>query len=65
MYCEIFILQHQVLSETEASDVMKQVVEGLQYLHSHNILHRDISLTNLLLARNMQIVSIFYLSKDK
>jgi polo-like kinase 4 len=31
------------------------VVEGLVYLHSHNILHRDLSLSNLLLSKDLQI----------
>ncbi|GJQ82899.1 putative serine threonine-protein kinase [Trypoxylus dichotomus] len=47
--------QHHVLSENEASSIMRQVVEGVQYLHSHNILHRDMSLSNLLLTRDMQV----------
>ncbi|KRT81155.1 protein kinase [Oryctes borbonicus] len=34
---------------------MRQVVEGVQYLHSHNILHRDMSLSNLLLTKDMQV----------
>ncbi|KAF5276849.1 hypothetical protein FQA39_LY06401 [Lamprigera yunnana] len=46
---------NEVLSEPEASHVMKQIVEGIQYLHSYNILHRDMSLSNLLLTKNMQI----------
>ncbi|KAF2880903.1 hypothetical protein ILUMI_25279 [Ignelater luminosus] len=46
---------NEVLSEPEASHIMRQIVEGMQYLHSHNILHRDISLSNLLLTRNMQV----------
>lgn len=37
--------------------MMRQVVEGLKYLHSHNILHRDMSLANLLLTKDMNIVS--------
>lgn len=37
---------------------MRQVVEGMRYLHSHNILHRDISLSNLLITKDMNIVSI-------
>ena len=34
---------------------MKQVIEGLLYLHSHSILHRDLSLANLLLTRAMDV----------
>lgn len=46
---------NEVLSEPEASHIMKQIIEGIQYLHSHNILHRDMSLSNLLFTKNMQI----------
>ena len=37
---------------------MGQVVEGLLYLHSHGILHRDLTLANLLLTKDMDVVSI-------
>ncbi len=59
--CENGELQHylkasgQPLTEDEARGVMIQVVEGLLYLHSHNILHRDLSLANLLLTRDMKV----------
>lgn len=43
------------LSEDEASDVMHQVVQGLKYLHSHYILHRDMTLSNLLLTKDMRV----------
>lgn len=42
-------------NEFEAADILKQVVDGLLYLHSHNIMHRDISLSNLLLTKNMKV----------
>ncbi|XP_017780877.1 PREDICTED: serine/threonine-protein kinase PLK4 [Nicrophorus vespilloides] len=47
--------EYNVLTEDEARVVMQQVVEGLQYLHRHNILHRDMSLSNLLLTKDRQI----------
>lgn len=50
----------QTLTEEEVSNIMRQVVEGMKYLHSHNIIHRDISLSNLLLTRDMQVVSVVY-----
>jgi len=40
-----------------ASIILRQVVEGLLYLHSHGILHRDLSLANLLLTKDMKVVS--------
>ncbi|XP_049548093.1 serine/threonine-protein kinase PLK4-like [Anopheles darlingi] len=42
-------------NDYEAALVMRQVVEGVLYLHSQNILHRDISLSNLLLSTNMTV----------
>lgn len=42
-------------NETDAAKILKQVVEGLLYLHTHNIMHRDISLSNLLLTRDMKV----------
>lgn len=39
-----------------AARIIRQVVQGLLYLHSHQILHRDMSLSNLLLTRDMQVV---------
>ncbi|CAF1085670.1 unnamed protein product [Didymodactylos carnosus] len=43
---------------------VKQVIEGLQYLHGHGILHRDIKLQNLLLTENYDIkIADFGLAK--
>ncbi|XP_060523812.1 serine/threonine-protein kinase PLK4 [Cylas formicarius] len=57
--CDNGELQHYIkqkeLSEFEVSNIMRQVVEGIKYLHSYSILHRDISLSNLLLTRDMHV----------
>ncbi|XP_071087123.1 serine/threonine-protein kinase PLK4-like isoform X1 [Haliotis cracherodii] len=45
----------KVLTEDEARHFMKQIVEGMLYLHSHGILHRDLTLSNLLLSKNMNV----------
>ncbi|XP_015593483.1 serine/threonine-protein kinase PLK4 [Cephus cinctus] len=45
----------RTLSEEHAGRIIRQVVQGLLYLHSHQILHRDMSLSNLLLTRDMQV----------
>ncbi|XP_035710427.1 serine/threonine-protein kinase PLK4-like [Folsomia candida] len=45
----------RIMSEQEAYTIMKQLVEGLLYLHSHRIIHRDITLANILLTKDMNI----------
>ncbi|XP_066429864.1 serine/threonine-protein kinase PLK4 isoform X1 [Eleutherodactylus coqui] len=39
----------------EARHFMEQIVKGMLYLHSHGILHRDLTLSNLLLSSDMNI----------
>ncbi|XP_049867651.1 serine/threonine-protein kinase PLK4 [Pectinophora gossypiella] len=43
------------LSEKAAADIFRQVVSGVLYLHTHNIIHRDLSLNNLLLTKDMNV----------
>ncbi|XP_034942136.1 serine/threonine-protein kinase PLK4 [Chelonus insularis] len=43
------------LPENRAAKFIKQVVQGLLYLHSHQILHRDLSLSNLLLTSDLHV----------
>ena len=42
----------KVMSEPDAALIVQQILSGLLYLHSHNICHRDMSLSNLLLTRH-------------
>uniref|UniRef100_A0A8C4WJ52 Serine/threonine-protein kinase PLK4 n=1 Tax=Gopherus evgoodei TaxID=1825980 RepID=A0A8C4WJ52_9SAUR len=42
-------------SEEETRHFMHQIITGMLYLHSHGILHRDLTLSNLLLTSNMNI----------
>eukprot|EP00826_Nyctotherus_ovalis_P041832 TRINITY_DN4259_c0_g2_i2.p1 TRINITY_DN4259_c0_g2~~TRINITY_DN4259_c0_g2_i2.p1 ORF type:complete len:475 (+),score=75.01 TRINITY_DN4259_c0_g2_i2:139-1425(+) len=37
-------------SESEARDVFRQIVQGIQYCHSRNVSHRDIKLENVLVT---------------
>ncbi|XP_041463144.1 serine/threonine-protein kinase PLK4-like isoform X2 [Lytechinus variegatus] len=43
----------RVFSEEEARQFLEEIVIGLLYLHSHGILHRDLTLANILLTRDM------------
>ncbi|XP_031631737.1 serine/threonine-protein kinase PLK4 [Contarinia nasturtii] len=45
----------RVLTETETANILMQVVNGLLYLKVNNILHRDMSLSNLLLTNDLKV----------
>ncbi|XP_012590289.1 PREDICTED: serine/threonine-protein kinase PLK4, partial [Condylura cristata] len=42
-------------SEDEARHFLRQITTGMLYLHAHGILHRDLTLSNLLLTRSMNV----------
>ena len=43
------------LTEIEVRSYICQLVEGIQYIHSKNIVHRDLKLGNLFLTNDMQL----------
>ncbi|TPP64731.1 Serine/threonine-protein kinase PLK4 [Fasciola gigantica] len=52
---QTYIRQNGPVSEDVARHYLKQLISGLVYLHSHNILHRDLTLANLLLTKDMKV----------
>jgi serine/threonine protein kinase len=50
------ILQFLYSSLFQARHYMKQILSGIEYLHSHQILHRDLKLHNLLLTKENNVV---------
>ena len=49
-----FIKEKQVTDE-ECSIIIKQVLKGLQNIHKHHIVHRDINLNNILLRSDKHL----------
>lgn len=42
-------------SETEARNIFRQIVQGIQYCHSKNVSHRDIKLENVLVTSGDEV----------
>ncbi|KAL4237040.1 Serine/threonine-protein kinase plk2 [Mactra antiquata] len=52
----VYMLKHRkTLTEPEVRYYMGQLVEGVKYIHHHDIIHRDLKLGNMLLNDNMDV----------
>lgn len=47
--------RRKALTEPEVRYFMQQIVLGVNYLHQHRIIHRDLKLGNLLLNENLDV----------
>ena len=43
------------MTEPETRYYMTQLVQGVEYIHSQSIIHRDLKLGNLFLTHNMAV----------
>lgn len=50
-----YVRKRTKLSETTAKFIFRQIIEAIEYIHSNNIVHRDIKLDNILIDINNNI----------
>ncbi|GAB6022365.1 hypothetical protein CHUAL_006486 [Chamberlinius hualienensis] len=52
----VHVMKHRAsLTEPEVRYYMKQLVDGVQYIHNQNVIHRDLKLGNMFLTDDMQL----------
>ncbi|EAR86254.2 Serine/Threonine kinase domain protein (macronuclear) [Tetrahymena thermophila SB210] len=58
LYTYLKSFEGRKLPEEEAKRIFKQIIKGVSYLHTNNIIHRDMKLENLLMddTKNIKII---------
>ncbi|KAF0931278.1 hypothetical protein E2562_002625 [Oryza meyeriana var. granulata] len=61
----VSVYEKQQLDESTISSYTRQIINGLTYLHHHNVMHRDIKCANILVNQNGTVkVGDFGLAKE-
>ncbi|CAL1298334.1 unnamed protein product [Larinioides sclopetarius] len=50
-----YVKKRNCIREEDVYYIFKQIVDGVQYLHSKQVIHRDLTLRNILLTKDMQV----------
>ena len=58
-------LPGQLLSESEAADIIRQSLHALTYIHSLNIMHRDLKPENILITKRDRVVKLIDFGQGK
>lgn len=53
-----YLVEKSKLSEPKSCDYFLQILSAVEYLHDHNVVHRDIKAENLLLTNDFKTVKI-------
>ncbi|HHB95323.1 MAG TPA: FHA domain-containing protein [Campylobacterales bacterium] len=55
---EIYLKRNRTLSQKDIEKILFPFLDGVKHLHKHNILHRDIKLSNIILTKNGEPILI-------
>jgi len=61
----IFIRKKKIFAGSEVVDIARGLIGGMAYLHSQNIVHRDLKSSNVLLQNGNPIICDFGMAKDQ